>query len=120
MTYPNVRIGWTRDVPFPLDSKATEERWEHYKDKMEEAKEVTVFGTDKYEIVGEQTTMEVRIFNDKIDRWQHYDCRFYYGICPICGTLMKVIYIPGSSWLAACSEECYGEMDRIRTSGGTE
>ncbi len=114
--YPNVRIGWTKDLPFSLDSKATKERYEYYKDKMNEAILVTVFGTDKFDMLGERTIVRTKIYNDKINQWQEYDCRFYYGICPICGKLMKVVFIPGTTWLVACSRECYGEMDQIRTS----
>lgn len=114
--YPNVRIGWTKDLPFSLDSQAEKERWEYYKDKMGEAVVVTVFGTDKFEMLGERTIIRTKIFNDKINQWQHHDCRFYYSICSICGKLMKVVFIPGTSWLAACSRKCYEEMDKIRSS----
>lgn len=115
-TYPNVRTGWTLDLPFALDSKVIKERWKYYEDKMDEAIQVTVFGTDKFELLTERKIIPAKIFNDKIDRWERHDCRFYYAICSICGKLMKVIYIPGTTWLAACSRECYEEMDRIRTS----
>jgi len=40
----------------------------------------------------------------------------YYGCCPVCGNLMYVTYVPGSSWLACCSEECYKKYREFRPS----
>jgi len=34
--------------------------------------------------------------------------------CPVCGTLIKCYYIPGTWWLACCSKKCYEEFDAKR------
>jgi hypothetical protein len=35
------------------------------------------------------------------------DTQKYLDTCPVDGTLMKVLYVPGTTWLACCKKECY-------------
>jgi len=99
--------GWTRKLPFGIDTEARKERWEYYQDKLSEAKEITVFGSEKFKLIKGVTMGYVKIFNDRINDWQNYPCRDYYDICSVCGNLMHVYYVPGTTYLTACSKKCY-------------
>ena len=66
--------------------------------------EVNCFGTDKFVLLSNR---KVKVFNEKTGRWQTYDMIEYHDNCPVCGKAMLVRAIPGTTWLACCSEECY-------------
>jgi len=90
--------------------------------------EIFCFGTDKYEFIPDMrlpyTTVfppsrrrpqqysdhAVKIFNEKTGEWEYYPCNETIIECPVCGRLMKVYYIPGTTWLATCSLECNIEL----------
>jgi len=92
---------------------------------LSEVMEVFVFGVpeDKYVFhrgvrirynvgSGERISQHmVEIFNEKAGRWQKYAVNEAFVECPVCGKRLKAYYIPGTTWLACCSEECYGKLD---------
>jgi len=71
---------------------------------MSEAVEVKCFGIPegKYRFV-----KGIEIYNEKLGVWQTYTLVEYYDKCPVCGRLMHVYAIKGTTWLACCSPECY-------------
>ena len=73
----------------------------------EEPIEVYCFGTNKFRL---KATV-VEIFNEKLGKWQWYEYSKTVMPCPVCGRLMKVYYIPGTTWFACCSEECYKKYE---------
>jgi len=56
-----------------------------------------------------EMTKTVEILNEKIGKgiWQNYPLVDYYDACPVCGKLMRVQAIRGTTWLACCSKDCY-------------
>jgi len=87
-------------------------------------KEVYCFGTDKFKLVKgvgmaysmvapaikpeliKHSKHTVKIYNEKTRSWEPYPCNELVTRCPVCGSLMKVYFIPGTTWLALCSKEC--------------
>jgi hypothetical protein len=51
----------------------------------------------------------VLIYNDKLKTWEAHPMIEYIDKCPVCGRLMLVRAIAGTTWLACCSEKCYEE-----------
>jgi hypothetical protein len=61
----------------------------------------------------------VEIFNEKLGTWQCCPCNEAVVNCPVCGKPMRCFYIPGTTWLACCSRECYQKFDeKVRELGG--
>ena len=85
--------------------------------------EVFVFGTGKYEFHEEKGVLysigfgwkrsqhSAKIFNEKTGEWQIYPVNEALIYCPVCGKLFKAYYIPGTTWFACCSKECYEKFD---------
>jgi len=99
-------------------------------------KEAFVFGTDKFELIRNRRMVYfpilppprsqpcrlsdhmVKIFNEKTNTWELYPCNETITECPVCGTLLKAYYIPGTSWMACCSKDCTKKLDeKIRELG---
>ena len=91
--------------------------------KENKVDEVCVFGTDKY-VLYKNRRMEydtglgrmvsrhsAKIFNEKTGEWEFYPVNEALIDCPVCGKRLKAYYIPGTTWLACCSEECYKKLD---------
>jgi len=90
---------------------------------LSEPVEVYVFGTKDFKLhrgvsidfdVGAgpmRSQHMVEIFNEKIGAWQYCPCNETIVRCPVCGKPMKCFYIPGTTWLACCSKECYEKFD---------
>lgn len=53
--------------------------------------------------------LSAEIFNEKTGNWQKVELTEYLDACPICGKLMKVRAIVGTTWLAACCPEHSGQ-----------
>jgi hypothetical protein len=53
-----------------------------------------------------------RRYNDKLKTWQPEPMIEYLDKCTICGRLMLVRAIVGTTWLACCSEKCYEEWEK--------
>ncbi len=100
-------------------SKVWEKRLKEALEKGEEPVEIFCFGTDKFELIRgvgmmysygfrtRRSNHTVKVFNEKLGTWQRYPCNDYLDVCPVCGRLLRVYYIPGTTYLACCSEECY-------------
>jgi len=99
-------MSWANKLPFGLDSEARKEKWKEYGTDRSNAVDVHIFGTDKFRLHKGETMGYVRIFNEKLQVWQNESCHDYFGICPICGKLMHVYVIPGTTYVATCSKEC--------------
>jgi len=88
---------------------------------LSEVKEVFVFGVPEEKYVfhrgvkvrcGERTSQHmVEIFNEKTGNWQKYAVNETLTNCPVCGKQLKAYYIPGTTWFACCSQECYEKFD---------
>jgi hypothetical protein len=60
----------------------------------------------------------VEIFSEKLGVWLPHPCNVAFLDCPVCGKLMKCYYIPGTTWMALCGEECRRELDeKVRELG---
>ena len=60
----------------------------------------------------------VEVWNEKLNAWQCYPCNEAILNCPVCGKPMRCFYIPGTTWLACCSKECYEKFDaKVRELG---
>ena len=99
-------------LPYRFGSEAWKLRRKQAFDKGEKPKEVNCFGTDKFEIVGKR--LVVKVFNEKLGVWQEHIGVEYVDVCCICGSLMLVRAIRGTTWLALCSKECYEKFDKLR------
>ena len=53
----------------------------------------------------------VEAFNDEIGHWQVYGIVDYLDKCPICGKLIRVQAVKGTTYLACCSKECYEKYE---------
>ena len=63
----------------------------------------------------------VMVYNDKLGTWQAEPMVECYERCPVCGKLMLVRAIAGTSWLACCSEGCYRKMgEKAEELGGLD
>jgi len=109
-------------------SEIWEKRLKEALKKNEKPIEIFCFGTDKFELIrgigmpynyGYRTRRSkhtVKVFNEKLGTWQRYPCNDYLDVCPVCGRLMCVYYIPGTTYLACCSKECYEKYARMEKS----
>ena len=105
-------FAYLEKLPFRMGSDAWNQRLKEARTKNEKPKEVNCIGTTKFEIVGRKLTL--RIFNEKIQHWQEVIGVEYQDVCPVCGTLMLVRAVQGSTWLALCSKECYEKYDALK------
>jgi len=92
---------------FEVGTEPWEKRLREALEKGEKPVNVYCFGTKEFKILGNR----VRLF--RRGRWFEYECKDYYDVCPVCGRLMHVYYIPGTTFLACCSEECYKKYEQI-------
>lgn len=99
-------------LPFRFGSDAWKQRFDEAKKNSKKPKEINCFGTEKFEILGRK--LVVKIYNPKLEMWQEEIGVEYEDICPICGTLMLVRAIQGTTWLALCSKECYEKYYALR------
>ena len=99
-------------LPFRIGSDAWKKRLEEARTNNEQAKEVNCFFGAKYEILDRQ--LIVNIFNEKTQHWREEIAVEYNDVCPICGTLMLVKAIKGTTWLALCSKECYDKYKKLK------
>jgi len=92
-------------------TEAWEKRLREAREKGEEPVEVNCFGTEKYEIINVEkvTIVKIKLWHEKSKRWEFYEAREYIDVCPACGRLMKVRYIPGTTYIATCSKQCTKE-----------
>lgn len=70
---------------------------------------------NKIETLGVATI--AKIYNDKTGNWQRVELTEYLDSCPICGRLMRVKAITGTTWLAACPEhieQAFEELEKSR------
>lgn len=52
-----------------------------------------------------QKVLSGEIFNEKIGHWQKVELTEYLDACSICGKLMRVRAIVGTTWIPACCKE---------------
>jgi len=77
------------------------------------------FGTDRFEIVRGIESAYVKVWNDKLRMWQTCPLCDCITKCPVCGKDMHVYYIPGTTWLALCSDRCSQRFDeKVKELGG--
>ena len=115
-------------IKFMPGSETWKKRLREALEKGEEPVEIFCFGTEKFELIRDvgmqysygfrtrKSKHTVKIFNEKFGAWQRYPCNEYLDVCPICGRLMKVFYIPGTTYLACCSSRCYEEYFKLSKS----
>ncbi len=104
------------ELPYrPGTKEYTQKIREAFKENVQSI-EVNCFGLqeDHYEILEKVTVHKVRIFNEKVGQWQIVDMIEYEDLCGICGSLMLVRAIKGSTWLAFCSKKCWEKFDQLR------
>lgn len=84
-----------------------------------EPKIVNCFGGAKFEFMGEgketkkridgkkrlKKYLRIRLFNEKVKCWQYYKIVEHYAPCPVCGKLLLVRAIKGSTYFYACNKE---------------
>lgn len=99
-------------LPYKWGSEAEIKRFKEAIQNKEVPVEVNCFGTDKFEILGKQ--IAVKIFNDKTGHWEKHIGVEYLAVCPVCGRLMLVRAIEGTTWVAMCSKGCYEKWDELR------
>jgi len=92
------------DLPYMPGTKAWKQKWQEAMKNREEAIEVNCFGTKQYKI---RHGLVVELFNEKLGIWQEYPGVEHNEICPVCGRVMLVRAIKGTTYLACCSKECY-------------
>lgn len=66
---------------------------------------VNCTGVSEDKIRNIKKVLSAEIFNDKVGRWQKVELTEYLDACSICGRLMKVRAIVGTTWIPACCEE---------------
>jgi hypothetical protein len=109
-------FAYLEKLPFRIGSDAWKQRLKEARKNKEKAKAINCFSASKYEILGRRLT--VRIFNEKTQHWQEEIAVEYHEICPICGSLMLVRAIQGTTWLALCSTECYEKYAALKKEVG--
>ena len=85
-------------LPFRFGGEAYRKRMVEAQQRGEKPVEVNCFGTDKYEIVGKR--LVVKVFNPKLGIWEEHVAVEHIDICPICGRLMLVRAIKGTTYLS--------------------
>jgi len=92
-------------LPFKLGSDARRERYKEAFEKNEKPIEVNCISLKDVQIVrGEVVFRGLNEKTGRIEEWPGFE---YLDICPICGKLMLIRVIKGTTWLALCSKECY-------------
>jgi len=46
-------------------------------------------------------------YNERLGTWVAWGYIEYYDVCPVCGKLMLVRAMVGTTWVACCSKKCY-------------
>jgi hypothetical protein len=114
-------VGWTQLLNYPHGSPQRSERWKELGEVREDHVPVFCVPSPKYNVLEHtfksKNEGEVEVWNEKVERWETLKLGWYYDICPQCGTLMRVFYIPGTTWIAACSKKCYEEIDALMKRG---
>jgi len=77
-----------------------------------EPTKVYCFGTNQFRIIKGKESAYVKIYNPKLKYWMDYPLHDYIDECPTCGKPIHIFYIPGTTYLACCSKECYEEYDK--------
>jgi len=49
----------------------------------------------------------ILLWNEKLKTWESWGYVEYLDVCPVCGRLMLVRALPGTTWIACCGEDCY-------------
>ena len=96
-------------LPYRFGTDKYRERFKQALESGEKPVEVNCFGSHNYKIIDSH---HVKI-QDKYGYWLTYEYVEYQDICPVCGRLMLVRAIRGTTWLALCSEECYRKFDKL-------
>ena len=96
-------------LPYRLGTEKYTERFKQALENKEKPVEVNCFGTSNYKIIDSRY---VRIRHED-GYWMTYEYVEYRDICPVCGRLMLVRAIRGTTWLALCSEECYKKFNEL-------
>jgi len=94
---------------------------------------VNCFGTAKYKLYPERkitlsTAYPARpedfkeyklvlLWNEKLKTWQAWGYIEYCENCPVCGRPMLVRALPGTTWIACCSDECYKKYAELKGGG---
>ena len=97
------------NLPYRFGTDKYRERFKQALKNKEKPVEVNCFGTNNYKIIDSH---RVRVQHDD-GHWLTYEYVEYQDICPVCGRLMLVRAIKGTTWLALCSEECYRKFDML-------
>lgn len=103
-------------LPYRLGTDEYSKRFEQALKSGEKPVEVNCFGTRNYKIIDSQ---HVKIQLDD-GHWLTYEYVEYKDLCPVCGRLMLVRAIKGTTWLALCSDECYRKFDELMKKTGKQ
>ena len=106
-------MSWASKLPFGLGTEARRKRYKECAEDHSGAIVVHLFGTDKFRFVEGWTMAYIQIFNEKLNVWQNEACTDYYDICSVCGKLMHIYVVPGTSYIAACSKECTEQILKL-------
>jgi len=87
---------------------------------MEDIVTVDCFGTTRYEVLDESRVIKprfhsrfndafkiVKIYNDNTNRWEEHPMVEVIHPCTVCGRMMLVRAIYGTTYLGCCSDLCY-------------
>jgi len=97
------------NLPYRFGTDKRKERFEQALKNKEKPVEVNCFGTNNYKIIDSH---HVKV-QQSSGHWLTYEYVEYQDICPVCGRLMLVRAIRGTTWLALCSEECYRKFNKL-------
>jgi len=101
------------ELPYGLGTEAREKRWEEIKENKETATVVSCFETKDY-VIKREGYIVVEMLDEELGKKQLYIAKEYYDICPICGNLMLVRAIVGTTYFALCGKECYKKYKGLK------
>lgn len=101
------------ELPYGVGTKAREKRWKEIRENEETPAVVSCFGTKHYEIKREGYIV-VEVLNEKLGKKQLFIAKERYDICSICGNLMLVRYIVGTTYIAFCRKKCHKKYEELK------
>ena len=69
---------------------------------------INCFGTKKYRL----SIGGVQVWNEKLGQWTSYPYVQHFSKCPVCGKLIFVRAIKGTTYIGLCSEECSKKLEK--------
>jgi len=108
-----------KELPYLFDPEIINKRWKEIKKNKEIPQECNCIPAKDYKI---SKGLTISVKNEKLGGiWIDHVGIEHMDLCPVCGTLLLVRAIKGTTYLACCSKKCYDKyFEYIKKKEGKE